>query len=400
MERSIQVLLIAIFVAMLGLGIVSPIMPLYAESLGATYIQIGLLSSAWSISRFIFSAPAGRLSDSTSKKKVIMGGLLMYAFVSILYIFSWDFSSLLSFRFVHGIGSAMASPVAMAYAAELAPKGQEGKYMGTMNLAMFGGMGLGPLIGGSLSDLFDLSAPFYFMGALTAMSLVLTMIFLPEVDKDQIQVQQRKVASFKEILSKRILLASFMYRAVNSLGNSSIMGFLAIFMTNAIENNGLGLSVTEAGTVLSVGQLASAFLQRPSGNLADLYNKKLLIVVGGIISALGMASFAFTQNFWHVMGARLLFSLGSALITPAITAIAAIEGRQLGTGTTMSVLQSAMSLGMMAGPLLSGVLADIFNLTIIFFVGSGVSFIGVGIFWILQLGTEEIIDQPIIIGDK
>ena len=108
----------------------------------------------------------------------------MYAFVSILYIFSWDFSSLLSFRFVHGIGSAMATPVAMAYAAELAPKGQEGKYMGTMNLAMFGGMGLGPLIGGSLSDLFDLSAPFYFMGALTAMSLVLTMIFLPEVDKD------------------------------------------------------------------------------------------------------------------------------------------------------------------------------------------------------------------------
>ena len=86
MERSIQVLLIAIFVAMLGLGIVSPIMPLYAESLGATYIQIGLLSSAWSISRFIFSAPAGRLSDSTSKKKVIMGGLLMYALVGKLNI--------------------------------------------------------------------------------------------------------------------------------------------------------------------------------------------------------------------------------------------------------------------------------------------------------------------------
>jgi DHA1 family multidrug resistance protein-like MFS transporter len=389
MEHSIQVLLIAIFVAMLGLGIVSPIMPLYAESLGATYIQIGLLSSAWSISRFVFSAPAGRLSDSMSKKKIIMGGLLMYAFVSILYIFSWDYNSLLSFRFIHGIGSAMATPVAMAYAAEIAPKGKEGKYMGTMNLSMFGGMGIGPLIGGSLSDLFDLSAPFYFMGALTAISLVLTMKFLPETGKDGIQISKGPKGSFREILSKKILLASFLYRAVNSLGNSSIMGFLAIFMTNSVQSNGLGLSVTEAGAVLSVGQIASAILQKPSGDFADVYNKKTLIILGGLISAVGMASFAFTHTFLQVMGARLIFSLGSALITPAITAITAIEGRQLGIGTTMSLLQGSMSLGMMAGPLISGVMADLFNLTIIFFLGSAVSVIGLGIFWILQIGERE-----------
>ncbi len=65
-----------------------------------------------------------------------MGGLFVYAIVSLLYIFAWDFNSLLFFRFLHGIGSAATIPVAMAYAAELAPQGQEGKYMGTLNLAM------------------------------------------------------------------------------------------------------------------------------------------------------------------------------------------------------------------------------------------------------------------------
>jgi DHA1 family multidrug resistance protein-like MFS transporter len=382
MDKGLQVLLLTIFVAMLGLGIVGPIMPIYAESFGATYIQIGLLSSAWSISRFIFSTPAGRLSDNTSKKRVIQGGLLVYAVVSLLYVFAADFNWLLVFRFIHGIGSAMASPIAMAYAAELAPRGQEGKYMGTMSLAMFLGMGIGPLIGGTLSDIFSLSAPFYVMCALTALSLVLTTIFLPDERKDP-TVERVKRPPVLEVLKNKVLLACFIYRAVNSLGISSIMGFLSIYMVNSVASGGLGLSITEAGTVLSVGQIAGALMQRPSGGLADKYNKNHLIMLGGLVGSVGMALFVFSSTFFHVMGARLVFALGTALISPSLASIAAIEGRQYGAGTTMSVLESAMSLGMMIGPLLSGVLADLFTLKPIFWVGSGISFFGVFVYYTL-----------------
>ena len=62
MQRGLQVLLLSVFTAMLGLGIIGPIMPIYAQDLGATMVQIGLLSSAWSISRLIFTAPMGRLT--------------------------------------------------------------------------------------------------------------------------------------------------------------------------------------------------------------------------------------------------------------------------------------------------------------------------------------------------
>ena len=372
MERALQALLVSIFVAMLGLGIVGPIMPLYAENLGATFTQIGLLTSAWSIARFIFSAPAGRLSDTVSRKKVIMGGLLVYAIVSLLYIFAWDFNSLLTFRFLHGIGSAATMPVAMAYAAELAPKGQEGKYMGTLNLAMFGGMGLGPLIGGTLTDMFSLSAPFYVMCAMTAFSLVLVMAFLPE-SQSNIEKTNKPRPSFRKVLSNRLLLASFVFRAV-----------LTIFMTTSIAGGGMALSITAAGWVLSIGQMSNAVLQQPSGKLADKYNKIHLIIIGGVVSAIGMVLFPFSRTFLHILGARLLFSLGSALMTPALSAIAAIEGREYGVGTTMSILQSAMSLGMMGGPLLSGILADMFSLKPIFYVGSGISFLGLLIFIVLQ----------------
>ena len=383
MERALQALLVSIFVAMLGLGVVSPIMPLYAESLGATYTQIGLLSSAWSISRFIFSAPAGRLSDTISRKKVIMAGLGGYAVVSLLYIISWNFTSLLTFRFLHGIGSAMAIPVAMAYAADLAPKGQEGKYMGTMNLAMFGGMGVGPLLGGTLTDMFSLSAPFYVMCAGTAISLLLILVFLPDTPPTR-AAKERVKPSFRKILTNRTLLSNFVFRTVNSIGRGAIFGFLTVYISSAITDGGLGLSVTMAGTVLSVGQLANAVLQQPCGVLADKYNKKTLIILGGVFSALGMAGFPLSSTFIHLMISRLVFSLGSALMTPAMSAIEAIEGRKYGVGTTMSVMQSSMSLGNMAGPLLSGILADIFSLRPIFYMGTAISAFGLVLYLILS----------------
>jgi len=392
MERAIQVLLISIFVAMLGLGVVSPIMPLYAESLGATFTQIGLLSSAWSISRFLFSAPAGKLSDMISKKKVIMAGLGGYAIVSLLYIIAWDFISLLSFRFIHGIGSAMAIPVAMAYAADLAPDGQEGKYMGTMNLAMFGGMGLGPLLGGSLTDMFSLSAPFYLMCGGTAISLLLVLIFLPDTGK-AIENEDEARGGFRKILTNRTLLANFVFRTVNSIGRGAIFGFLTMYISTSITEGGLGLSVTIAGTVLSVGQLASAALQRPCGILADKHNKRKLIVLGGVLSAIGIAGFPFSSTFLHLMISRLTFSIGSALMTPAMSAIEAIEGRKYGVGTTMSVMQSSMSLGNMAGPLLSGVIADMLGLKPIFYVGTAISFTGIALFLFLQPKGVNIISE-------
>jgi MFS family permease len=223
------------------------------------------------------------------------------------------------------------------------------------------------------------------------LSLSLTAVYLPESQSSGFGKGKPR-PSLRKVLSNKILLAGFMYRAVNSLGNSSIMGFLSLYMASAIVDGGLGLTVTEAGIVLSVGQIAGAFMQRPSGTLADRYNKIKLIMLGGVVSAAGMASFTLAHTFWEVMLARVIFAAGSALITPSISSIAAIEGRELGVGTTMSVMESAMSLGMMVGPLISGVLADMFSLKPIFYVGSAISLFGVGVFYALQRGYREIVE--------
>jgi len=381
MIGAIQVLLVCIFTAMLGLGIIGPIIPIYAENMGATFIQIGLMSSAWSISRLIFTAPVGKLSDRTSKKRIIAAGLGVYAIISVLYAIAWDYTSLITIRFLHGIGSAMAMPIAMAYAAELSEEGKEGRSMGTLTMAMFAGMGLGPLIGGYLTDYFSLSAPFYAMGALAALSLLLTLLFLPD-DPTGRGGKRKDPPSFRKVLSNKILRAVFIYRAVGALGRGSIWGFLSLYISGSVESGGLGLPIATAGLILSVGQFSSALLQGPSGVLADRYDKRLLTILGGVVGAAGLLIFPISDTAWEVMLARMVFAVGSALGMPALSAIAAIEGRELGVGTTMSVLQSAMSLGMIVGPLLSGYLVDLYGLNPIFYVSSVITLLGTAMFWL------------------
>jgi DHA1 family multidrug resistance protein-like MFS transporter len=89
-EQSInafRVLLLCVFMAMVGLGIISPIIPNYASDLGASGIYIGLIYSSFSLSRAILQTPVGRLSDTVSKKKIIITGLVVYTLVSIAYTY-------------------------------------------------------------------------------------------------------------------------------------------------------------------------------------------------------------------------------------------------------------------------------------------------------------------------
>jgi DHA1 family multidrug resistance protein-like MFS transporter len=158
--NAFRILILCVFMAMVGLGIISPIIPNYASDMGATGVTIGLIYSSFSLSRAVLQTPVGRFADSYSKKRIIIIGLAGYTVTSILYTVVTSPESLIAVRFVHGVGSAMVMPVAMAYAILLTPKGQEGKYMGYMNTALFAGYAAGPLLGGYIYEKYSVNTVF------------------------------------------------------------------------------------------------------------------------------------------------------------------------------------------------------------------------------------------------
>jgi MFS family permease len=371
-RRIFNVLFISVFATMLGLGIIAPLMPIYAESLGATGIWLGIIFAGFSLSRGLFMPIIGRISDKKGRKIFILAGLLIYTILSLAYIRADSVYMLTVIRMIHGFASAMVIPVAMAYIGEISPEGREGTYMGTFSVSLFLGMGLGPLIGGILKDTFGLASAFYAMSALSAISFLVCLLFLPEL-----KTRRAHRSSLKAVIKNDICKALMVFRGVNALGMASIMAFLPIFASK------IGLTSSQIGTIITTNVLLTALFQRPFGMIADRRNKLAMIVTGTAISAVSLFLIPFAKNFAELLVVASIMGLGGAISMPAASAMVVAAGRELGLGSVMGVFNMAMSAGMITAPLISGVIMDAFGLGEVFYTAGIISVVGILIFYLM-----------------
>ena len=123
-RKILTVLSLSMFCAMLGIGIIAPVLPLYAKRLGASGLAIGTIIGAFSFSRSGGMLISGELAERMNRKVLLLAGLAFYALASVAYTFASTTESLIAIRIGHGIGSAMVVPITMAIGAEVVPKGK------------------------------------------------------------------------------------------------------------------------------------------------------------------------------------------------------------------------------------------------------------------------------------
>ena len=180
MTRPLFVLALALFATMLGNGIVMPFLPLYAQQFSASGAVVGALFSAHSAARTLLLPLIGRASDHHGRKIFLLAGLLFYTVTSVAYLLANSLGALFLVMALQGIATAMVQPVALAYVADLTPKGKEGAYAGYANTAFMAGVAGGPILGGVIKDLYSMQASFISLGVLSFLSLLLLFVFLPE----------------------------------------------------------------------------------------------------------------------------------------------------------------------------------------------------------------------------
>jgi len=372
-KKVFPVLALAIFSSMLGVGIISPLLPLYAENLGATGIWLGIIFASFSVSRAIIMPIAGRLSDRYGRKLFLGTGLLLYAIISLCFIWANSVSQLALIRLLHGIAAGMIMPIAQAYIGDISPEGEEGKWMGYFNAAFFTGFGFGPLIGGTLTEHLGMTIAFSTMSGLNLLAFLVVILFLPEIRQGKMAASPHP--SFREMSASGMARGLFSFRLAFSLGRGAFATFLPIF-----AGIYLGLSPTLIGVLLAVNILLMSLLQVYGGNIADRFNRKALIIVGCLINLTYLALIPLGGNFWQLLGICALGGLGGAIAMPAASALTVEEGRRFGMGATMGAFAMAFSIGMAIGPLLSGVIADLVSINSVFYFGAIMGLIGTGLF--------------------
>ena len=360
------------FISMLGFGLLIPLLPIYANTLGASNTEIGLISAGFSISNVIFLPIMGRLSDRYGRKLFLCTGLSLMTLISFLFLLAADATDLILLRLLHGFSTSMHFPVAQAYLGDMTPEGQEGKWMGYFNAVLFAGLGAGPLFGGSLNDLLGMDAVFIVTGLLVLISLIATLIFLPEPAKKE--ATHHSSLSFAAIRNSSVLKGLLVLQMSVGIVFSVTMTFLPI-----LANQKLALSTTLIGVLLAIRTPVS-MIQSYTGRFADTHNRYAQIIGGNLIVLSFMILLPFSTGFWMLLVFNALIMLGIVISQPAATAYVVEEGRTYGMGAVMALFMTAMQTGSSIGPVAIGGVIDAFGIDAGFYTGSLMIMLGVMFF--------------------
>jgi DHA1 family multidrug resistance protein-like MFS transporter len=375
---------VSVGVATIGLGIVWPLVPVYAVELGAGGLQVGLIIASFNIARTFIYPLSGRLSDRWGRKPFITIGLLLYALVSVLYVMATRIETLILVRLLHGMTSVLVAPVAMALVADIAPKNRMGLYMGTQNMAVMLGLGVGPVAGGIIRDFFGMHMAFYAMGGLALLTFFGVAAFIPGDRQRERGVSRQPPAPFKSLLKNRIILGLFLLRFFLAAGQGSVYTFLPLF---ALQIN---LTSAQVGIILGVNIFLIALLQRLCGGVADRINPLYMIIAGSLISGIAVWGIPLGQGFAAVMSCNILMGIGNGISMPGGFVLTGRVGKSLGMGSTMGLTDTGWSLGMIVSPILSGVIMDSLGLTKIFYAGGILIIIGTALIAVILKGYGNV----------
>lgn len=366
-------LALALFSVMLGAGLIIPLLPLYAHSLGANITWLGIISASFFVASVISTPLFGRLSDRKGRKVFIAIGLLCYGIISLSFIWATTVYQLTLVRFLQGIAGGMIVPLIQAYVGDMAPPGAEGKWMGYFNATLLAGFGIGPLLGGTLTEHLGMTIAFVIMAGLSLIAFLIVILYVPNTTDRKMISSPR--FSFKEMGQSRTIRGLVGFRLAFAFSRGILTTFLPLFASISI-----GLSPAFIGILMAAVILLMSLPQTYGGNLADRFSRFPLVVIGSVTNLVFLALIPLTGNFWQLLTLCLFGSLGTAIALPAVSALIVEEGRKFGMGSTMAVFSVAFSAGMGIGSILGGIIGDFAGMNSTFYLGAGIGLLGTILF--------------------
>ncbi len=333
----------------------SPVLPRFAQDLGSSPELIGLIVAASTITGIFIKLPAGALSDILGRRRMMLLGALFFAGPPFLYPFVSDSISLLLLRFLHGFATAIFSPVASAYVADLFQKGR-GEKLGWFASANDVGATMGPMIGGFLL-FYTASYPttYLVVGGLGLLPFLM-VLRLPAEDRPPSPdtTNTARWAEFKkgifEVVSSRTVIIASSLEAAMYIGYGAFLGFFPIYA------KGIGHNDAAIGLIMG-GQLATTMIGKPAGGwLSDRMGRKPMILLGLFLCAATLPLIVLGKSFLTLLVLSCLFGLGVAIVTPSTTALVADLAKVGRMGSAMGVFGTIWDTGEASGPILAGFL--------------------------------------------
>ena len=362
--REVKVLVVASFFVAVGFGIVLPAIPVFARTFNANNAAVGLIVSAFAITRFASGLISGKLVDRFGERFVFTSGVGMVAIFVGLAGISQSYHQLLFFRAAGGLGSSMFSIAASSVIMRSVDDEHRGRALSVYNGSFLIGAVAGPAIGGVLSVI-SLRAPFFIYSAMLLISGTIALFFL----KSSRGAENSIASPALHMTGIREALALRPYRI------ALVISFLTTWVLFGLRSSILPLFVIEKlhsttaviGYGFTISALFQGFLLMRGGRLSDIKGRRYAAITGTSVIMLGVITLIFTMNPLTYFMAMAIFGIGGAFIAAVPASIVGdlIDGKG---GQVIAIFQMAGDAGMMIGPIAVGLISDHFGFRASFIV--------------------------------
>jgi DHA1 family multidrug resistance protein-like MFS transporter len=369
------------FCGYLGSNMRLPVVPLYARSIGADTVQVGIINSAFLLMAGILSLPMGILSDRFGRKLFACLGLIVLSVTSFSLYFSKTPMQVMWIYLFFGAGLAAFGPTMMSFVADFSPATHLGRSYGWYTTALYTSMSLGPAVGGFVAQHRGFLQVFLISGAIIFLTFWAVLLFLPPthlVITDRPEKQNPSII-VRELLKNRPLLSCWLV----TLGGCFALGMFITFLPLHAQNQ--RLSIWQIGLVFAAQGLSNALSRIPFGYLSDkVANRSTLVVIGLIGFSASMAGFAISKNTIHFVTFAVAFGTSMGLAFTSVGALIAEVVPLESRGLAMGGYNTCIYFGMMLSSASMGAIIRKIGFEHGFFITAVVNLILVGFFYLLM----------------
>lgn len=376
-----------ILIDFVGFTVLIPVLPLYAERLGARPHQIGLILTVYALAQLIFLPAWGWVSDRIGRRPVLLASLLGTAVSFIALARSDSIGMIYLSRALAGFFAASIG-TAQAVVTDVTAPSERARGMGLIGAAFGAGMIIGPAMGGALASLGE-KLPFYGIALLAAGNLAVAWWRLPETAP-----RERRPARFRELA---LCLVPTPFRLVAAVHDRRIGLYLYLFFHVFTAFAVLESMITlYLGLRFGAGELRVAgifawiglFLALTQGvllrRLVGIAGERWLVVIGLITMGAGLAAVALAPSlgWFYLVGPILAFGNGITFPSFASLFSKAVGAHQ--AGELMAQSQSMATTGRVVAPYGAGILMEHYTLGTPFALAAAMMFAAVLIFQIFH----------------
>ncbi len=387
-KRNLYIIWAAELTAIAGFAVMGSFLPYYVQDLGVTEpnavrLWSGAVFAAHAVTMTIFAPIWGALADRYGRKLMVERAMFGGAVVLTLMGFVRNVQQLVILRAVQGALTGTVT-AAMALVAGTAPRERSGYALGLLQMAVWSGASVGPMIGGLVADTWGYRATFWVTGSLLFVAGLTVWRFVHE-DFHSVSQQDGGQDGFwdgvKLVLRDRGLLSLFSIRLLVRMATRLMAPVLPLFIQEIAAETARIASLTGlvSGVRAAMGAVGSVTLGRASDRLG--YRRVLLACTAGVV-LLYVPQF-FVTTPWQLLvlqGALGLVMSGVLAAISAMMSTLAPEGRQ---GAVYGVDASVVSTANAVGPMLGASVAAAWGLRVPFLLAAGAFALATIMAWLL-----------------